>query len=107
MVRKDLTNEAGVKETRIEELVAVMKRQELANSIQLYSDKMVDTYGAESFDEFVNSDDGLTHKMINPDLVRSAIHIDVLKDMEVSQEDRDIIRNNVIDATIRQITKND
>lgn len=73
MVRLDLRNETGVKETRIEELVATMRKQELANKVQNYSDYVVNDLKGKSFDSFVDEDVDLKDKMIDPDVIEALV----------------------------------
>lgn len=73
MIRLDLRNETGIKETRIEELVATMRKQELANKMQNYSDYVVNDLKGKSFDSFVDEDVDLKDKMIDPDVIEALV----------------------------------
>lgn len=89
-------------ETMIEKLVTGLKRQDLSNAIEQYSDCMVENHGAKSFDEFCSS---ITLEQLEDtnDLIQFEI-CNAIKDLiipkEISVEDAtDEQRGKVVDLS--------
>lgn len=73
MIRKGIRNN-GEEETFIEELVATMRKQELANEVQGYSDYVVDDLKGKSFETYIkDKNEDLSSKLISEDDIKKSL----------------------------------